>query len=76
MNGWIRNSKRILQLHRVCQKLDIPITIPCKPSSYWFAGFFDADGTITLRLDSKDKPLLSIRVTNKLLQDVQWYKEY
>ncbi|KAL8457147.1 hypothetical protein ACS0TY_035113 [Phlomoides rotata] len=37
---------RLLQLHRVCQVLEIPIIlpIPLDAQSNWFAGFFDADG--------------------------------
>ncbi|KAL8464752.1 hypothetical protein ACS0TY_034309 [Phlomoides rotata] len=36
-------------------------------------GFFDADGTITIAM-KHGLPQLSIRVTNKLLQDVESYK--
>jgi len=36
--------------------------------------FFDADGTIGLSI--KDgRPQLTVRVTNRLIQDVQWYKD-
>lgn len=44
INGHIRHTKRILQLHRVCQVLDISVlnSIPLDQSSAWFAGFFDA----------------------------------
>ena len=75
INGHIRHSNRLLQLHRVCQVLDIsvilPITLDAK--SNWFAGFFDADGTIGLYMKNL-VPQLSIRVTNKLLQDVEYFK--
>ncbi|KAG9438877.1 hypothetical protein H6P81_021175 [Aristolochia fimbriata] len=37
------------------------------------AGFFDADGTIGIAMKNQ-LPQLSIRVTNKLLQDVESYK--
>ncbi|KAL0294833.1 UNVERIFIED_CONTAM: Intron-encoded DNA endonuclease aI4 [Sesamum calycinum] len=36
-------------------------------------GFFDADGTIGIAMKNR-LPQLSIRVTNKLLQDVESYK--
>lgn len=75
INGYIRNSKRIKQLHRICQKLDIPVILPRDPGLYWFAGFFDADGTITFSFKN-NKPQLSIRITNKQLLDVQWYKQF
>ena len=76
INGHIRHTSRLLQLHRVCQQLNISVleSVPLTKSSYWFAGFFDADGTIGFTL-KKCRPQLSLRVTNKLLTDVQWYKQ-
>ncbi|KAL3622995.1 cytochrome c oxidase subunit 1 [Castilleja foliolosa] len=75
INGHIRHSARLLQLHRVCQVLEIPVIlpIPLDAQSNWFAGFFDADGTISIAM-KHGLPQLSIRVTNKLLQDVESYK--
>jgi hypothetical protein len=75
INGNIRNSKRLVQLHRVCQQLYIPIKNPITltKESNWFAGFFDADGTITYSI-KQGYPQLSIRVTNKILQDVEFFK--
>jgi len=79
INGYIRHSTRILQLHRVCLHLNIPVVYPTTltKDSSWFAGFFDADGTITMGMKNKDYPVpqLSIRVANKLIQDVQWFKD-
>ncbi|CAN1153251.1 Intron-encoded DNA endonuclease aI4 [Linum perenne] len=42
INGHIRHSARLLQLHRVCQVLDIPVILPITldAQSNWFAGFF------------------------------------
>jgi Cytochrome C and Quinol oxidase polypeptide I/LAGLIDADG endonuclease len=76
INGHIRHSSRILQLHRVCQQLNIT---PLAPSlitkeNAWFTGFFDADGTITYSIKS-GAPQLTISVTNKILADVEYYKE-
>lgn len=75
INGNIRHSSRLSQLHRVCQTLNLPILKPVelKSDSNWFAGFFDADGTITFSLKA-NIPQLSVRVTNKLLQDVIYFK--
>lgn len=96
INGNIRHTSRLQQLHRVCQQLEISVIYPTKlnKESSWFAGFFDADGTITMSppggrlLDPQgvrsrpagprmknNCPQLSIRVVNKLLQDVQYYKD-
>jgi hypothetical protein len=76
INGNIRHTSRLQQLHRVCQQLDIPVIYPTQlnKESSWFAGFFDADGTITMSMKN-NRPQLSIRVVNKLLQDVQWFKD-
>lgn len=74
VNGYIRHNARLTQLHRVCSTLSISIIMPptITTASAWFAGFFDADGTITLNMSS-GLPQLTISVTNKLLADVQWF---
>jgi len=76
INGYIRHSSRLQQLHRVCQLLNIPVIYPANlnKESNWFAGFFDAEGTITMSMKN-GRPQLSIRAVNKLLQDVQWFKD-
>lgn len=76
INGHIRHTSRLQQLHKVCQQLKIQVIYPKKldKESNWFAGFFDADGTITMSMKN-NRPQLSIRVVNKLLQDVQYYKD-
>lgn len=76
INGQIRHTSRLLQLHRVCQQLNIPTLEPVTLSttSYWFAGFFDAEGTIGISMKNL-WPQLSVRVVNKLLPDVQGYKQ-
>jgi hypothetical protein len=76
INGNIRHSARLLQLHRVCLQLNIPVIQPVllTYSNNWFAGFFDADGTIGISM--KDLiPQLSIRVGNKNLVDIEWYQK-
>ena len=76
INGNIRHSSRLLQLHRVCQQLNVPVVHPVDliKTNNWFAGFFDAEGTIGFSLKN-GRPELSIRITNKLLQDVKWLKD-
>lgn len=76
INGYIRHTSRLQQLHRVAQKLEISVIYPTKidKESNWFAGFFDAYGTITMSMKN-NYPQLSIRVVNKLLVDIQCYKE-
>jgi hypothetical protein len=72
INGYIQHSSRLVQLHRVCQHLNIPVISPIAMTncSAWFAGFFDADGTIGFYMKNSH-PQLTVRVTNKLLNDVQ-----
>nr|GMC87344.1 endonuclease [Ipomoea batatas] len=75
INGHIRHSPRLIQLHRVCQVHDIPVVLPVTldSKSNWFAGFFDANGAIAMAMKNQI-PQLSIRVTSKHLQDVESYK--
>lgn len=76
INGYIRHSSRLLQLHNVCSVLSIPVIMPTPLVTYtpWFSGFFDADGTIGFYIKN-GIPQLTISVTNKLLVDVQVYKD-
>ena len=77
INGHIRRSSRLVQLHRVCRVLHIaPLTPAPSMDKYnaWFAGFFDADGTVTLK-NTNDLPQLTICVTNKHHSDVLPYKD-
>jgi len=76
INGNIRHTSRLQQLHKVAQQLEISVIYPKKldKQSHWFAGFFDADGTITMSIKN-NYPQLSIRVVNKLLVDVQYFKD-
>lgn len=74
INGHIRHSARLVQLHRICQSVNIPVISPTtlSYSSRWFAGFFDADGTIGFSMKN-NRPQLTISVTTKLIQDIQHY---
>lgn len=75
INGYIRHTSRLQQLHRVSTHLGIPVHKPVSlsKSSNWFAGFFDARGGIDMIINKR--PQVSIKVENKLLQDVQWYRD-
>ncbi len=78
VNGHIRNSVRVEQLKKICNKYNIEWIAPYPITSEsfnngWFAGFFDADGTITF--STKDnRPQLTISVTNKRIIDVEYFK--
>lgn len=75
-NGNIHNSVRIIQFHRLCQHFNIPVkeSVELTKENYWFAGFFDADGSIGLTNKGKGRPSLRVRVVNKYLIDIKMYK--
>lgn len=78
VNGFIRNSKRTIQLQRVCETLNIVYKEPLalKKHSAWYAGFFDADGTVTYSIKGVYKQLqLRISVTNCAEKDIIMFQE-
>jgi len=73
INGYIRHTSRLVQLNRVCSVLNMPVLYSdsLHITHGWFAGFFDADGTIGYYYKgNNDTPQLTISVTNKLYADV------
>lgn len=78
INGHIRNSVRVEQLKKLCNQYNIEFIKASLLTSEsidngWFAGFFDADGTITFSI--KNNVLqLTISVTNKKEIDVIDFK--
>jgi len=79
INGYIRHSSRFLQLNRICTTLGIqPISPDTLHNKHgWFAGFFDADGTIGYYFkDKNNQPQLTLSVTNKQYVDVAYFITY
>lgn len=74
INGNIRNTKRLAQLHHICSILNIPIVKPINLTlnNSWFSGFFDADGTIGYYYKN-NHPQLTISVSNKLYIDIEYF---
>ena len=66
INGLIYNSKRVPQLKKMCELYNIPYKepIPFTRDNAWFAGFFDADGTIAYSM-KQGAPVLVLEVCNK-----------
>lgn len=67
INGEIRNSIRILQLIKICNKYSIEFIYP-KPltvNNNWLSGMFDADGIVTI---NKSNLQLSISISQKNIQ--------
>jgi len=70
VNGYIRDSNRLIQLNKICDKYNLKFIYPEKLSFHngWLSGFFDADGTITI---NKTNWQLSISVTQKTSELLQ-----
>lgn len=70
INGEIRNSNRLLQLSKICDKYNLILIYP-KELNYdngWLSGFFDADGTVTI---NKTNTQLSISASQKTAEILQ-----
>lgn len=67
INGLIRNSKRILQFNRLISRYNIEYINYSSLyfESGWMAGFFDADGTITI---NRTNYQLSISISQKTIE--------
>ena len=79
INGYIRHSSRLVQLNRVCAVIGVELLAPDSLHNKhgWFAGFFDADGTIGYYHKGKyNQPQLTLSVTNKLHTDVVHFMTY
>jgi hypothetical protein len=76
INGEIRNSVRLVQLRQLCNHffIDFKKSSLLQYNHGWFAGFFDADGTISISLKNT-YPQLTISVTNKKKEDIYCFKE-
>jgi len=70
VNGQIRNSHRLVQLNKICDKYDLNFIYPDKLNydNGWLSGFFDADGTVTI---NKTNTQLSISATQKTAEILQ-----
>lgn len=77
VNGKIRNPIRILQYHKICEKYNIIVlnSLPITKNNGWFAGFIDADGTITINASSGNYQL-AISVSNKYPEIQESFKTY
>jgi ubiquinol-cytochrome c reductase cytochrome b subunit len=76
INGYVRNSKRVPQLQKICELSNIPYKQADKLTleDIWFAGFFDADGTLGFSL-KKGVPQLIISASNKNKIDLEPFRE-
>lgn len=81
VNGEIRHSIRQKQFSTLCDIFHLtPQTpAPLLRENAWFAGFFDADGTITMSLKAQSglrfAPQCIVSVSNKKREDLQSFQE-
>ena len=77
VNGHIRQTSRLIQLNRISSVLGLQILSPDSLHSEhaWFAGFFDAVGSIEISSNSTSNiPQLIISINNKLYADVVHFR--
>lgn len=69
INGYIRNSNRLIQLNKICIKYDLNLVYPEKLiyDNGWLSGFFDADGTITINKSTGQLSIAASQKTSELL---------
>jgi ubiquinol-cytochrome c reductase cytochrome b subunit len=74
INGNIKHTSRLVQLNKVSLALNIKAidSNQLHINNSWYAGFFDADGTIGYYFKN-DYPQLTISVTNKLKVDIEYF---
>jgi hypothetical protein len=70
VNGEIRNSYRLMQLNKICLKYGITLIYPSKLtySNGWLSGFFDADGSVTLKSNNGQLAVTLTQKTSEILQ--------
>lgn len=76
LNGYIRHSRRLSQYHRVARLLGFRVLENqlLEPYDPWYAGFFDADGSVVLRESPGYFPQLSLRVGQKHRPDLEPFR--
>lgn len=70
VNGYIRNSNRLIQLNKVCGLYNIELKMPgpLNINSGWLSGIIDSDGSINYNKASK-QIIIQITQKDKLLLD-------
>jgi hypothetical protein len=70
VNGHIRNSNRLIQLNKICDKYEINLIYPekLKHNNGWLSGFFDSDGTVTINMTNTQLSISVSQKTSELLQ--------
>ena len=79
VNGYIRNSHRLVQLSKICDKYELKLKYPDKLTynNGWLAGFFDARGDLQYQLNDKNtiEPLLQFKINSNSYEILVEIKE-
>lgn len=69
VNSHIRNPNRLIQLNYICIKYDITLKLPEKLTwdNGWLSGFFDADGSITIKSTDGQLSISASQKTSEML---------
>ena len=70
VNGHIRNSNRLVQLNKICDKYELKLIHPEKLNydNGWFSGIFDADGAVTINKTNTQLSISASQKTKEMLQ--------
>jgi ubiquinol-cytochrome c reductase cytochrome b subunit len=80
LNGLVINNVRLVQLHKACLALNIPIKIPIFPNinSAYISGLLDSDGTINIYKQNYNNTFryqLTISISNKSRSNIEFLLE-
>ena len=76
VNGHIRDSNRLIQLNKICDKYNLKLIYPEKLSYHngWLSGFFDAEGLLDYKIDNNKIPKLFVEVNDRSYNMVILFK--
>jgi hypothetical protein len=77
LNGLVINNIRLVQLHKACLALNIPIKDPILPNinSAYISGLLDSDGTINIyrrNYNNTFRYQLTISISNKSRSNIEF----
>lgn len=75
INGNIHTNKRLVELHKICNILNITVLRPNELDKYngWFSGYFDGKGIIEYEMNTP--PEMNIGVISRRYSDIEPYKD-
>ena len=79
VNGYVRNSYRLIQLNKICLKYQLTLIYPAKLKydNSWLSGLFDAQGKLTINCSNGQISLSILQKTSEILQPLlELYKGF